>query len=33
MKKWLYLAAGLAALGLLSRLPHPARDIAKLDPV
>ena len=33
MKKWLYLAGALAAMGLLSRLPHPARDIAKLKPV
>ena len=33
MKKWLYLTAALAAFGLLSRLPHPARDISKLDPV
>lgn len=32
MKKWLY-AAALLALGLLTRLPHPARDIAKLEPV
>ena len=33
MKKWLYLTAALAAIGLLSRLPHPARDISKLEPV
>ena len=33
MKKWLYLTAALAAAGILSRLPHPARDIAKLEPV
>lgn len=33
MKKWLYLIGALAAAGVLSRLPHPARDIAKLDPV
>ena len=33
MKKWLYLTAALLALGVLSRLPHPARDIAELDPV
>ncbi len=33
MKKWLYLAGALTAIGLLSRLPHPARDIAKLKPV
>ena len=33
MKKWLYLAAVLTAVGILSRLPHPAKDIAKLKPV
>ncbi len=33
MKKWLYLIGALAAVGILSRLPHPARDIAKLEPV
>ncbi len=33
MKKWLYLTAALAAVGVLSRLPHPARDISKLEPV
>ena len=33
MKKWLYLTVALTAFGLLSRLPHPARDISKLDPV
>lgn len=33
MKKWLYPAAALAAIALLSRLPHPSRDIAKLEPV
>ena len=33
MKKWLYLIAVFAALVVLSRLPHPAQDIAKLDPV
>ena len=33
MKKWLYLAAALAAVGLLARLPHPAKDISKLEPV
>ena len=33
MKKWLCLAAALAAIGVLSRLPHPARDISKLIPV
>lgn len=33
MKKWLYLIAALAAAGILSRLPHPAREISKLKPV
>lgn len=33
MKKWLYVFAVLAAVGVLSRLPHPARDISRLDPV
>lgn len=33
MKKWLHLTLALAALGLLTRLPLPAKDIAKLDPV
>lgn len=33
MKKWLCLAAAFAALAILSRLPHPARDISRLDPV
>ena len=33
MKKWLYPALALAVLGILARLPHPAKDIAKLDPV
>ena len=32
MKKWLLLP-GLLAAGLLLRLPHPARDIAGLEPV
>lgn len=32
MKKWLYPAAFIAA-AILSRLPHPAVDIARLDPV
>ena len=32
MKKWLFLP-GLLAAGLLLRLPHPARDIARLEPV
>lgn len=33
MKKWLYIAAALAAAGLLARLPHPAKDISRLEPV
>ena len=33
MKKWLYLIGALATVAVLSRLPHPARDIAKLEPV
>lgn len=33
MKRWLYLLGALILVGILSRLPHPARDIAKLDPV
>ena len=33
MKKWLYLIGALATVGILSRLPHPARDIAKLKPI
>ena len=33
MKKWLYLIGGLTAVGILSRLPHPARDITKLEPI
>ena len=32
MKKWLYPAVFLAA-AILSRLPHPAVDIARLEPV
>ena len=32
MKKW-QLLPGLLASGLLLRLPHPARDIARLEPV
>lgn len=32
MKKWLYPAAFIAA-AILSRLPHPAVDIARLEPV
>lgn len=31
MKKWLILA--VTAVAVLSRLPHPARDVGKLDPV
>lgn len=33
MKKWLYFAAVIAAVGLLARLPHPAKDISRLEPV
>ena len=33
MKRWLYLTAFLAAIGILSRLPHPSRDISRLEPV
>ena len=33
MKKWLFLAALLMAVAVLSRRPHPARDVAKLEPV
>ena len=33
MKKGLCLAALLAAVGILARLPHPARDVAGLIPV
>lgn len=33
MKKWMFLLVGLTAVGILSRLPHPARDIAELKPV
>lgn len=33
MKKWLFPLAALTAVAVLSRLPHPARDISKLDPV
>lgn len=33
MKKLLYLTAAFAALAILSRQPHPAQDIADLDPV
>ena len=33
MKKWLFLAAVLSAVAVLSRRPHPARDVAKLEPI
>ena len=33
MKKAIYLTAALAVIGILSRLPHPAQDVANLDPV
>ena len=33
MKKWLIFAAVLTALAILSRRPHPARDVAMLEPV
>ena len=33
MKKWVYLLGALLAVGILPRLPHPARDIAELKPV
>lgn len=33
MKKWLYFLAVIGAVGILSRLPHPSSDIAKLEPV
>ena len=33
MKKWLFLAAVLTAVAVLSRRPHPARDVAKLEPI
>ena len=33
MKKWLFLTATLLAVAVLSRRPHPARDVAKLEPV
>ena len=33
MKKGLYFAAAIAAVGLLARLPHPAKDISRLEPV
>lgn len=33
MKKWLFLTAVLVAVAVLSNRPHPARDVAKLEPV
>lgn len=33
MKKWLLLTAALIAVAVLSRRPHPARDVAKLEPI
>ena len=33
MRKWFFCLLALVLLGLLSRLPHSARDVAKLDPV
>ena len=33
MKRWLYLLGFLAVVGIFARLPHPAKDIAKLTPV
>ena len=33
MKKWLYLAAVIGTIGILARLPHPAKDISRLEPV
>jgi hypothetical protein len=33
MKKWLLLTAVLIAVAILSHRPHPARDVAKLEPV
>lgn len=33
MKQWLLVTAALAAAGALSRLPHPAVDVAELIPV
>ena len=33
MKKWLFLTAVLIAVAVLSRRPHPARDVAKLEPI
>ena len=33
MKKWLYPAVVLAAMAILARLPHPAKNIETLKPV
>lgn len=33
MRRWIIWLPALALVGLLSRLPHPARDVAKLEPV
>ncbi len=33
MKQYLYPILALLSLAILTRLPHPARDISKLDPV
>ena len=33
MKKWLVFAAAVTAVAILSRRPHPARDVARLEPV
>ena len=33
MKKWLIFAAVLTAVAILARRPHPARDVAMLEPV
>ena len=33
MKKWLYPAVALAAMAILARLPHPAKNIETLKPV
>ena len=33
MKKWLVFAAVVTAVAILSRRPHPARDVARLEPV
>ena len=33
MKKWLFLTAVLIAVAVVSHRPHPARDVAKLEPV